>query len=186
MKIRTPDNKYNILPKAYSLFPLFVALATLNVGVNKHSVTLYIISGLFGFLFIYTLFFARYDKYLDTDKKMIVTRLNWLWIRWKEEEPLSHFTSISITLGDFIAKSNWGTIKERPTYDVILVRKYTNHTSLQGMGAFENFPLKVVIKTPQEAKEFAETVSKLTGLDIIVDKSLTKFLKYDLLNSKAF
>lgn len=186
MKIRTPDNKYNIAPKAFSIFPLFVMLATLNIGYNKHSIILYSISVLFAFLFLYTFFFAKYDRYLDTDKKKIVSLLHWLWIRLDEEEPIDHFAHICINLGPFIAKNNWGTMAQRPTYEVFLVRKYTYDYTLGAFGSFENFALKILIKSPQEAREYAESISKLISMDVVAGKQLTKFLKYDLMKSTAF
>lgn len=186
MKIRTPDNKYNIAPKAFSMFPFFAFMAILSVGINKHSAILLTIAGFFAFIFLYTFFFAKYDRYLDTERKMIISRLHWLWIRLDEEEPIEHFAHICINLGQFIAKSNWSAFAQRPTYEVFLVRKYTYHYTMGAFGNFENFAIKTMIHSPQEAKEYAETISKLINIDVVVGKQLTAFLKYDLLNSKAF
>jgi len=187
MKIHSPDSKYNILPKVYSIFPLFITLATLTVGLNDGSWFWLAFSSVFGFLFFYTFFFAKYQKYVDTDEKKIIKNFKWLWIKLREEESLSQYESVCICLGSSLPDSNWQDITVSYTYDVALIRNYTSRTTLHGGGGFENFPLKVTFSTPQEAKEYALSVSEMLEMELAVAEELTKFLKYDLLQySKEF
>lgn len=181
MKIYTPENKYNIIPKAFSIFPLFFALATLSVGINKNSFILLLFSFIFSALFIYTFFFTKYEKYLDTNTKKIIKKIKWLWINSKEEEAINNYQSICICIGDSIHNSNLTALTTSTRLDVVLVRNHASTSTFAGFGAIENFLLKNLIKTPNEAKEYADKISELIGLNVTVEEQLTKLLKYDLL-----
>lgn len=163
------------------MFPLFISLAALSIWGSTDSLIALTISLLFTFLFFYTFFYTQYEKYVDTEKKKIIKNFKWLWVKFHEEESLTQYESVCICLGPSLPNSNWQSITVSYTYDVALIRKYTSRTSLLGYGGFENFPLKVVINNPQEAKEYAISVSKMLNIDVAVDTAVTKLLKYDLL-----
>ncbi|MDP1520138.1 hypothetical protein Q8A57_04065 [Porticoccus litoralis] len=40
--------------------------------------------------------FSKNIQYIDTDKKSVIKEKKWLWIKWKEEIPLTHFKSITL------------------------------------------------------------------------------------------
>ena len=181
MKINNPENTGNIIPKAFSIFPLFVSLVVLN---GDH-VIFKLLSLLFFSLAIYTFFFTRYARYLDTDKKCTIKRLKWLFIKTEEIEPISHFESITISLGG-TKKSKWHGFTSTMTFDVVLVRQYACSKTHTGLGGLENFLLKSLITDIEEAASFAVGIGEAVGLPVDADKDLIKFLKYDPLKSIAF
>lgn len=172
MKYYSPDSKYNIVPKGFSLFPFFFAMAALSLGASKHSALFYAIACFFALLTIYTFFFARDEKYLDTDRKMIIKRLVWLWIKKETSEPLEHFKYIYITAGAIIPKSNWSVFQERRTYNVLLARDHMDQYSLNLYGPLTCFYLKSTIQSKEAAMEFAQTVSEQTGLEVVIEKHI--------------
>lgn len=46
--------------------------------------------------------------------------------------------------------SNFTNITGSYRYDIALIKKYTSNETMNGFGAFENFPLKVAIETLEE------------------------------------
>ncbi len=182
MKIDNPENKWNIIPKAASIFPLFAALMLLH---GEHFI-FKVLSALCFSLAIYTFFFTKYERYLDTDKKCIIKRINWLFIKTENIETVNHFESVVIALGETIGNSNLQGITSTMTFDVVLVRKYAVSKTHSGLGGLENFLLKTLIRDVSEANEFASMVAKALELPVESDKELIKFLRYDPTKTRAF
>ena len=98
MKINSLENNHNILPRVFSVFPLFISLAALSIWGTNDSLVALTISLLFAYLFFYTFFFTKYEKYIDTETSKIVKRIKWLWINWNEEESLNQYLMLIKTL----------------------------------------------------------------------------------------
>jgi len=69
------------------------------------------------------------------------------------------------------------------TYDIALVHKYAVTNQAGGFSLLQNFPLKILIEDAKEAKKIAKELSHQLNVDASVDKNVTTFLGYDLLEN---
>lgn len=182
MIIHNPENKWNIIPKVFSMFPLFAALALLH---GEHAIYK-VLSAAFFALTIYTFGFTKYERYLDTDKKVTVKRIRWLFIKTETIESISNFEAVVIALGGSLPNSNWQSITTSATYDIVLVRKHASSRTHTGLGAFDNFLLFALVEDINEAKEMAVNIGEQLGLPVEAEKQVIKLLKYDPVNTVAF
>lgn len=179
MKLHSPETKYDIVPKAFSIFPLFVSLALLH---GDH-IVFKALSGIFFLLTLYTFFCTRYEKYIDTDKRLVVRRLDWLFIHSEKLESLEHFKYICICLGGSVHNSNWTGLTTSTAFDVVLVRKHAPNNTHAGTAALVNFLIAGMFTDIAEAKEKAVQTGKVLNMPVKSDSELIKLLSYDPLQS---
>ncbi len=182
MKIHAVSTSGSKIIKFMSLWPLIGLAFSLSLWVNKSSIFFLIPIVLFLFLFIYTLFFACYELYIDSENQKVIKKIKWLFINSKLEFPLSDYKGIYISLGGSVAKNNYGSLKSIQLYDVVLVHKYSATDTAYGTNIMENFVLSYFIKSPEEAKEIALEFSKQLNIEVFVEKQVAKthpnLLKY--------
>ena len=172
MKIHQPGNIGSFISKFCALFPAAIALVLYGEHFFVKLLSLLLFS-----LAIYTFFFTKYERYLDTDNKCTIKRFRWLFIKTEEIEPISQFESLTISACR--RESQWHSFGSTMAFNVVLVRKYAASKTYAGFGALENFLLKSMITDIGEASSFALAVGEAVGLPVAADKDLVECLTYD-------
>ncbi len=178
MKVHNPENRSNIIPKAFSIFPAFAGLMLLH----GDGLVFNIFSAIFLILAVYTFFFTTYERYLDTDRKCTVKRVKWLFIKTNTEEPIRNYDAVVVSFGDTLPDSNIQAMTLKVTFNVVLVRKYASTVTHSGFGSIENFLLQDMYEDINEACRFAKMMGEQLGLPVKVDEEVLKRMDYDPLS----
>jgi len=189
MKIHSATAKNSKLIKLHALWPFMGFIFSLTLWFKDKPLFLLILAAFFLFLFVYTLFFSRYELFIDTESKKVMKRIRWLFINSKTEFNLTDYKAIYIALGDSVAKSNLSLINNKSIqlYDVILVHKHAANNTGHGMiNIMENFLLMHHIRSPQKAKEIALEFSKILDIDILFEEQVAKIHPNLLCYGKEF
>jgi len=182
MKIHALGTKGSVVVKLYSLFPFIGFIFSLSFWFINKSDIIFLLTCLFCYLFIYTLFYAKHELYIDTLTKKVIKKSHWLFIKNKWVYPLADYKGIYISLGGCIAKSNYNSFKKKQTYNVVLVHKWASTDTAYSMSIMENFLLQTLITDIEEARKIAYQFNETLGIEVFIEKQIAKtnpnLLKY--------
>ncbi|MCG7200212.1 hypothetical protein MD273_10805 [Marinobacter pelagius] len=173
MKIYQPAK--HVFPKLISMFPFGLGLlGFLLPGMKSNNYFLSAIGVVLVILGAVT-FFARSERFIDTEAGMVIKRKRWLFFQSREEIPLRFFKYICVIENSEYKSGlagGGGGDSTRHFYDVNLVGKNSSSDHAEG---FEiNMFLGQYPRTKagrSEAMEFGSMVASQVGLPLRADKN---------------
>lgn len=173
MKIYSKSAKGSKLMKFSSLWPLIGFAFSLNLWfVNEKHFSLLILVILFSFLFIYTLFFAVHELYIDTERNEVVKKIKWLFIDLEKKFKISDYKGIYVSYFSNVNREGGGAYNSR--YNVVLIHKYAANNTAYGLNIMENFLLDSYIEDKVKARNIASKYADLLGVNVFIEKQVAK------------